>query len=496
MATLIDFKERKDKGYEASLELDPPPLHKDGNAIKIKKKKIQFGVQNRTAMGEYKKDSNLHPLSHLAIPGPGPLDYDPKLPPSGFQYSILGKHQGPELIEDGPGPNQYNIDKNKLVFDSVPQWTFGKKIISKAEEPTPSPLTYNIKSTFGKDSLSCTVSGRHDTKRKSVAHIEILTPGPERYFPPSEFGKSPKYSFGLKTFTSTEVSPGPLDYKVPSVLPDAPKGPAFTMRHKYDDVFYKGNGVPGPDVYYPKLDKAEKSVSLKGMSKEPKIVLTPGPANYIIPSSVNGPKCTMTPRNIPYQDEQYIGPNPGPADYNPTIKLTVDSVPKFSLGSRLKERPSDNHFVPGPCAYEPKDRQIKYNQAPHVMLKGLPILYPKREKMPGPADYGLHLNSELTPAELNRNTLKLSTAERLKNVIEDSPGPADYQVSTNMTKKKGPCYSLRKRLDKNKVDQSPGPNAYNPTTQKEGGKISMKSRASPFVLVFPSSRIDTIRVLS
>ncbi|KAJ3261716.1 hypothetical protein HK103_004667 [Boothiomyces macroporosus] len=345
MSTLVDIKERKERGFESTAALEPPPLHKDASVIKIKKKKIQFGVQNRTAMGEYKSnDPDFHPLSHLAIPGPGPLDYDPKLPPSGFQYSILGKHQGPERIEGGPGPNQYNIDKNKLIFDSVPQWTFANQsvfTINLQKEATPSPLTYNIPSTFGKDSLSCTVSGRHETK--------------------------------------PEITPGPLDYKVPNVLPDAPKGPAFTMRHKYDDVFLKGNGVPGPDVYYPKLDKSEKTVSLKGMSKDPK-------------------------------NDEYIGPNPGPADYNPNIKLTVDSVPKFSLGSRLKERPSDNYFVPGPCAYEPKDRQIKYNQAPHVMLKGLPILYQKSEKMPGPADYGPHLNSELTAAELNRNTIKLSTA--------------------------------------------------------------------------------------
>ncbi|KAJ3276993.1 hypothetical protein HDV01_000045 [Terramyces sp. JEL0728] len=352
MAALVDIKERKDRGNESSAELEPPPLHKQASAIKIKNNKIQFGVHNRTAMGEYKStDPDSHPLSHLAIPGPGPLDYDPKLPPSGFQYSILGKHQGPEQIEKGPGPNQYSIDKNKLVFDSAPLWTFGKKIVSKTEGDYP------------------------------------------------------------------EITPGPLDYKIPNVLPDAPKGPAFTIRHKYDQAFYKGNGVPGPDVYYPKLDKCEKKVSLKGMSKEPKIVLTPGPANYIIPSSIDGPKCTMTARNIPYQgclainpDEEYVGPNPGPTDYNPSIKLTADSAPKFSLRSRLKERPGDNQFVPGPCAYNPKDRQIKYNQAPHVLLKGLPIMYTKREKMPGPADYGPDLNKELTAAELNRNTIKLSTA--------------------------------------------------------------------------------------
>ncbi|KAI8893878.1 hypothetical protein BC833DRAFT_606984 [Globomyces pollinis-pini] len=483
-----------------------PPLA-DIKSMPLKEKyKMQIQkrhrVINRSAMGDYLPDtSEVQHLSSLANPTPGPLSYEIKPQTSGYQYSILGKNHSkidqPESI--GPGPSKYDIRNTTLVFDKTPNWSFGQKTFSDVKpsvftmnlkkENFPSPLHYNNQDKgFGKDALSCSMSGRHST-------TEYVTPGPDRYLPPSEFGKAPKYSFGLRPLAIEDVNPGPLDYNVPSVLPDAPRGPAFTMKKQYESPYDKPNCYPGPDVYYPKLGSSEKAASLKGMHKQTKLMLTPGPANYIIPPTVaTGPQISLRARNIPYQDDEYIGPNPGPADYKPNRALTVDAAPQFSLGSRLKERLRDNHFVPGPCAYEPKDRQIKNNQHAKVSLKGRYKV--KLESSPGPADYNSHLPASTpTAAQLARNAIHLSTAERLKNVIEDSPGPADYQVcNPSATKTKGPCYTLRKRLDKNKVEQSPGPSAYDASPKDRGSRVSIKSRASPFVLVFPSTRIDTLRV--
>jgi hypothetical protein len=166
----------------------------------------------------------------------------------------------------------------------------------------PSPFTYDPKThMFGKDSVSCKFSGRHYFKRILLLMIEIITPGPDRYFPRVDFGPSPKYSFGTKRIEIEEATPGPLDYNVPSIRLDAPKGPAFSMRQKFDEPFHKPNNVPGPDSYYPKAIVTEKMASLKGMPKEPKMATTPGPANYIINSALSTPQYTLTARNIPYQ---------------------------------------------------------------------------------------------------------------------------------------------------------------------------------------------------
>jgi hypothetical protein len=54
----------------------------------------------RSAMGEY---LGKPPLTSLAIPSPGPLDYEPKQTKSEIGYSITGKNI--EKIEDqSPGP--------------------------------------------------------------------------------------------------------------------------------------------------------------------------------------------------------------------------------------------------------------------------------------------------------------------------------------------------------------------------------------------------------
>ncbi|KAJ2996526.1 hypothetical protein HDV02_006422 [Globomyces sp. JEL0801] len=421
-----------------------PPLA-DIKSMPLKEKyKMQIQkrhrVINRSAMGDYLPDTT--------NPTPGPLSYEIKPQTSGYQYSILGKNHSkidqPESI--GPGPSKYDIRNTTLVFDKTPNWSFGQKTFSDVKpsvftmnlkkENFPSPLHYNNQDKgFGKDALSCSMSGRHSTTGIQrgffpTNRLEYVTPGPDRYLPPSEFGKAPKYSFGLRPLAIEDVNPGPLDYNVPSVLPDAPRGPAFTMKKQYESPYDKP------------------------------MMLTPGPANYIIPPTVaTGPQISLRARNIPYQgvtfllmvDDEYIGPNPGPADYKPNRALTVDAAPQFSLGSRLKERLSN--------------------------LKGRYKV--KLESSPGPADYNSHLPASTpTAAQL---------AQRLKNVIEDSPGPADYQVcNPSATKTKGPCYTL--------LEQSPGPSAYDASPKDRGSRVSIKSRASPFVLVFPSTRIDTLRV--
>lgn len=215
------------------------------------------------------------------------------------------------------------------------------------------------------------------------------------------------------------------------------------------------------------------------------MILTPGPANYILPSSLfSGPQCTLRARYTSNQNDCNADPNPGPAGYNPDLKLTTNSFPKFSLGYRIKDKTGDAHLLPGPSQYNPPNNTIEINRNPKVSLKGRPKS--KMEVTPGPADYYRYSTKSYPSFQRPRTTPH--TPSKKSN---HSPGPADY---SSAIKEVGPSFSLRKRLDKMKVVDTPGPNAYDASTKPGNRKVTMKSRFSPFVLVFPSARIDTIRV--
>ncbi|KAJ3026319.1 UNVERIFIED_CONTAM: hypothetical protein HDU68_005856 [Siphonaria sp. JEL0065] len=461
---------------------------------------LELGVDKRTPMGEYIVEKGGVPLSSQANPSPGPLTYDPKLPPSGFQYSILGKHVTTKLEANpvGPGPSKYNVSENTVVFNDAPHWSLGMKLgeFLKVENENPSPFAYNnIANTFEKgDGPRYTISGWFETPTDS-------TPSPDRYFPnPSCIpvaGANPKFSFGLKTSFSEEVSPGPQDYDVHFVRSSISDAPCYTMRPRVGEPVFTNKEdalIPGANEYNPKLPGDSKAASLKGWYKESKSLKTPGPANYIIPNSLfSGPQYSLTGRNIPDEEESHAT-IPGPTSYNP--KPLFDKPPEFSLGNRWKPELPKNYGVPGPGAYEPKDRQIRGNGAPKVTLKGR---YDKKiSRNPGPADYNTAnpIERTVSAAQLARlEKSKKEVPQRIRTIVEKSPGPADYDLKPVSTVKPcGPKYSLATRIAPFKSDQTPGPNCYAARKPMDGPKITMKSRSSPFVLVFPSQRVDTLRL--
>ncbi|KAJ3340579.1 hypothetical protein HDU83_007016, partial [Entophlyctis luteolus] len=84
---------------------------------------------------------------------------------------------------------------------------------------------------------------------------------------------------------------------------------------------------------------------------------------------------------------------------------------------------------------------------------------------------------------------------RMKITFEKCPGPADYELKPITTvKTSGPKYTLAARIAPFRKHETPGPNCYTASKALDGPKITMKSRSSPFVLVFPSQRIDTLRL--
>jgi hypothetical protein len=94
--------------------------------------------------------------------------------------------------------------------------------------------------------------------------------------------------------------------------------------------------------------------------------------------------------------------------------------------------------------------------------------------------------------------------DRLKSSIEITPGPSDYVFEKlESVKPAGPAYSLGKKYNDQKrkfivylmqENGFPGPNEHNFHSESSIPKITLKSRASPYVLTFPVERIDTFLV--
>jgi len=100
---------------------------------------------------------------------------------------------------------------------------------------------------------------------------------------------------------------------------------------------------------------------------------------------------------------------------------------------------------------------------------------------------------ELAPSQLARIEHLKNTAQKVKiDHISNTPGPSDYSVSR--IGGRGAAYSLGKRLESQKIADYPSANAYNPDIKNPKLGVKMKSRNSPFVMVFPSTRFDTLRV--
>lgn len=159
---------------------------------------------------------------------------------------------------------------------------------------------------FGKEARAATISGWFKLYSDD-------TPSPNRYVPEPEFGPhgtAPQYTFGGKTEFKEEPTPGPLDYDVPQAFRKLKMGASYTMGSKTKGSSFiqeDKEKTPGPDAYMPKVAFTEKSATLKGHHKDLPVLNTPGPTNYIMPSTLfSGPQYSLTGRNIPYQSMTFL----------------------------------------------------------------------------------------------------------------------------------------------------------------------------------------------
>ena len=242
---------------------------------------------------------------------------------------------------------------------------------------------------------------------------------------------------------------------------------------------------PAPNIYNPKLETTNVGASLKGWNKEEfKGSKNPGPSNYILPPGLfTGPQFTLGPKQV--VSEQVIK-HPGPAEYDINLQSVATSQPKYSLGKRISDGSRTN--FPAPNSYSTTDRQISHNDAPKYSLKSRHRLSNKHQN-PGPADY-----EPIKPIMDLKKTIKNEVKrEVVSSVVSKviAPGPSDYTAVPS--KNHAPAYSIGKRLESSKLHETPSANAYSPEDINKVHGISLKSRGSPFVVVFSSNRVDTLR---
>ncbi|ORZ35167.1 hypothetical protein BCR44DRAFT_60251 [Catenaria anguillulae PL171] len=392
--------------------------------------------------------------------------------------------------------------------------------LGSAADQTPSPLAYRVdydSLSHRSEFMGYSIAGRHPTQIPE-------TPAPNAYNSPSYLGDGvPKWSVANKVIVIDDPLPGPCEYS-PEPLLVRRAAPSFTMRHKTGPpLFFSKESPPGCNAYNPKPEVSHVAASLKGRQREFKSLKTPGPANYLIPSSLpSGPQFSMVSRgeydaedDPAFWDGKVPHQPPGPASYSPKANVMLSKSPSYSLGMRSKVPGPAVDASPGP-AYAPMLGTMERNEGPRVALKGR--RHERIDPLPGPADYTvgqtptvddlvkvLH-HRKLAAAAAQRQlraSLKPSATDPIPPIpkSKSTPGPADYNTakSSRVKYRSAPSFSLRTRAQLVTggpvgTDQGPAPNAYAPPPNRNNRGVSFKGRLGEGVLVFPSLRLDTLRV--
>ena len=129
-----------------------------------------------------------------------------------------------------------------------------------------------------------TVAWTMGKQKRTVKELESHTTGipePGKYGAPENIGKhqDPKWSMSKapRDKKLSDGQPGPLDYKIPSLIDEGPK------YHMGSKTMYNKNSLltgTGPADYNPEKASTKLSFSLAGRSKDPTDLGLPGPGHY------------------------------------------------------------------------------------------------------------------------------------------------------------------------------------------------------------------------
>ncbi|XP_038054032.1 uncharacterized protein LOC119726447 [Patiria miniata] len=482
-------EERDDEGTEEQTE-DGSRLHDAGP------------VTRRTAMGEYIVPKDGKPLTQLAIPLPGPADYDPKIDLTRRtrpQFSIVGRTKqvkAPPI----PGAADYDTlgdliwkDKKKTLKDKGKTCPHGTTP-SHHLTCSPGPAGYRVTHTdTGKHAPRISVASRH-LDGVNVGHPNSLvqpvdthgvqTPGSSHYHPESHaLNDQIHKSFGInRKICNKTLGPGPAGY----TIQEGQQGPAHSLSKRLPAKWQQVTDYPAPNVYDVGTTMG-KGVAMGIRSRQPlqQKYWVPSPNTYILRDPLrysDAPVASVTYR--PFSPTLKTWPSP--AHYKPTDatlpKSSTFSCRKFCkpcFPDILKYPAHAPDTTPGPGTYH-SPRKFTDNDYPAFSMGSRPK--PKTNDVPGANHY--HIRVSHRPD--GKKAPEFSMAKRCypphKN---ENPGPTVYNppIDTN----DGPKHSMSKRWDARSKTAHPAPNSYDIAKgQTSRGRFTgplatVKGRASSYV---------------
>lgn len=183
---------------------------------------------------------NGRPLTITLSVGPGPGQLNVANLNRYGRYRVpayMGRKLQNSQSDVFPGPNAYALpklmgsDRTKSHMQRSPDFSFGHRLTSSTDSPTPGPAQY-----YGKNDLkavqprapSYSMAGRPRSTQ------DVCTPGPGQYVPITVFHRIQPTLRGRNDSKHSNVIPGPNQYDLMYHMPGR-KTPAFSMGIRYPD---------------------------------------------------------------------------------------------------------------------------------------------------------------------------------------------------------------------------------------------------------------------
>lgn len=140
-------------------------------------------------------------------------------------------------------------------------------------------------------------------------------------------------------------APDPAKYNVKDGFSKS-RSPAFGMGTQPRDRSQEKAG-PGPGNYEAKTAFSNKGVTMGQLLNDPvrkQLEAVPGPGSHNPQMYQNAPKFSMHRKLEPAKDR-----NPGPGQYEDTVKRVKNNAPSFGFGSSKRPDPvREKEITPGP----------------------------------------------------------------------------------------------------------------------------------------------------
>mmetsp|Transcript_11635 Transcript_11635/g.31718 ORF Transcript_11635/g.31718 Transcript_11635/m.31718 type:complete len:481 (+) Transcript_11635:288-1730(+) len=290
------------------------------------------------------------------------------------------------------------------------------------------------------------------------------TPGPGAYAPFGSYEtKGAGFGTSARLSRQADVTPSPLDY-APSVAPVRPSASAYSFRSKNAGK-QRPESTPGPGAYDAGASKDKQRPSNPPVTMGPKLKppsdadKKPGPDAYSPIFSPKEPHSASIKFRHTARSYEFAGPGPGAYEADPSPSKTRGPTMggKRAHASGQDDSPgpvydptrSYEAILPGKAAYTFPRASSHY----HASEGPGPGSYTQPPVVERPAGFSAVSDCRSQPAYTMQGKPFFSRAAA-------QPGPSDYSVRDNITRRSAPAASFHGSSIKDSRDSYPAPNAY------------------------------------